>query len=74
MDKDTATRFVSILLGVLRGEIAETTARAERLAEAGKHNAVRRAAAAELLARVRNQRAERERRRMDAEMASPDGG
>lgn len=74
MDKDTATRFVSILLGALRGEIAETTARAERLADAGRHNAVQRETAAELLARVRSQRAEREKRRMDAEMALPGDG
>lgn len=69
MDKDTASRFVSILLGALRAEIAEVSARAERLGEAARHSAEQRERAAEVLARVRSQRAERDRRRYEAETA-----
>jgi hypothetical protein len=71
MDKDHAARFVTTLLSELRSEIAETTSRAERLGDAVKHNAETRETATALLEKVRGQRAERERRRMEADAMPP---
>lgn len=64
MDKDLATRFVEMLLGVLRGEIAEASARAQRLADAAAHNRMAREEAQGLLAKVQAQRHARERHLM----------
>lgn len=61
MDKDLCTRFVGIFLNVLRAEIAETSARAGRLADAIGHNAASREAAQSLLHKVQAQRRARER-------------
>jgi hypothetical protein len=71
MDKDQTARFVGTLLGELRNDIAETTSRAQRLADAVAHNAETRQTAAALLDKVRAQRAERERRRMAADDTQP---
>lgn len=71
MDKDSAARFVTTLLSDLRNEIAETTSRAERLGDAVNHNAETRDTAKALLEKVRAQRAERERRRMEADQTPP---
>jgi hypothetical protein len=60
-----------MVLGMLRAEIADASARAERLNEAAKHSAAVRENAQAVLARVRAQRAERERRLTGAEPAAP---
>jgi hypothetical protein len=71
MDKDVATRFVGMVLGVLRAEIAEASGRTERLNDATKHSAAARETAQAVLAKVRAQRAERERRLSGAEPEAP---
>lgn len=62
MDKDLAARFVDMFLGVMRTEIAEASARAQRLSDAAAHNVASRDEAQALLVKVRSQRQERERR------------
>ena len=66
MDKDLAIRFVDMLLGVIRGEIAEASARAQRLSDAVAHNKAARDEAQGLLAKVQAQRHDRERHLMSS--------
>lgn len=70
MDKDIAARFVAMLLGVLKSEIAEASSRAERMGEAIRHNAAARDAGRALIDKIRNQRAEREKRLLGGDLAN----
>ena len=73
MDKDLAARFIDVFLGVMRSEIAEASGRAQRLADAVAHTRGSHDEARALLAKVRGQRQERERRLLQNAAAMEDG-
>lgn len=72
MDKDLAARFVDMFLGAMRTEIAEASARAQRLGDAVTHNIASRDEAQALLLKIQTQRQDRERRLLRHATATED--